>query len=669
MACGAAAALSMSPSTHPEYRPDIDGLRAIAVLFVVAFHAFPSLLPGGFVGVDVFFVISGFLISGIILKGLRDGSFSFRDFYGRRISRIFPALLLVLPAVALAGWLLLFPSEFQRLGAHLMAAAGFVSNFLLWSQSGYFEPASEYKPLLHLWSLGIEEQFYIFFPLLLALLWRTNRVMFWIAVLTGFSFLLNLIGTRRDPLANFYAPVTRAWELLVGAALAYVSVFRPEMLRRITGRPGAPGLLALAGVAALCIAACLLDKGSRQFPGWWALLPTGGTLLIIAAGPGAWLNRTVLAHPASVWVGLISYPLYLWHWPLLSYLAITSNSNSPAAARAAAVALAFLLAWLTFVMVEKPILQRRWPRVTAPGLAALMGVIAVVGLAISQLAPPTRLNRSGELTPLVKALDDWEFPGEGVVIKGKVPGTVLFVGDSFIQQYYGRLKAVVDASDKSYSVKYAGLGGCPPLPNVSRIANPGGCIRENNAAYAEAMTPEVKRVVFGSAWHYFYPITDTHKAGDPRKFEHDAMVYARDDASRRGIAPGSPGFTSAFREFEAVVAGLVKGGKQVYIVLPTPISDSLNPRAMIDRWANKAVTTTGIAKSVYLQSNAPVIAELAGISARTGAALIDPAADLCGNGFCAAFFGKDPIYQDIGHIRPYFVRGHITVFDKVLIAN
>jgi peptidoglycan/LPS O-acetylase OafA/YrhL len=193
------------------YRGDIDGLRTIAVLLVVFFHGFPSLgMGGGFVGVDVFFVISGFLISGIIFQDLEDGSFTFTQFYERRIRRIFPALSIVLSAALLLGWMFLIPDEFSRLGTHVIAGAGFVSNFLLWYEVGYFNPASDSKPLLHLWSLGIEEQFYIFLPLILLILWqKKNRLLFSIVVIVACSFLLNVIGVYRDLSAAFYSPFTR----------------------------------------------------------------------------------------------------------------------------------------------------------------------------------------------------------------------------------------------------------------------------------------------------------------------------------------------------------------------------------------------------------------------------------------------------------------------------
>jgi len=211
-------------NVHPTYRPDIDGLRAVAVLSVVVFHAFPRALPGGFIGVDIFFVISGYLISRIIIESLEQGRFSFAGFYARRIKRLYPALLLVLVAVLAFGWIALFAKEYEQLGKHTAAAAVFISNLVLWSESGYFDNASITKPLLHLWSLGVEEQFYIFWPLLLWLGWRLRFNLLLVAACIGIlSFGANVLATTHSPPAAFYSPFTRFWEPMVGAILAYVA--------------------------------------------------------------------------------------------------------------------------------------------------------------------------------------------------------------------------------------------------------------------------------------------------------------------------------------------------------------------------------------------------------------------------------------------------------------
>lgn len=336
---------------EPEYRPDIDGLRAVAVLSVVAFHAFPDLLPGGFAGVDVFFVISGFLITSIILKGLDRGSFSLLDFYGRRIRRILPALLLVLLAVLAIGWFLLFGGEYRVLGKHVAGATAFLSNFVYWGESGYFDGDAKTKVLLHLWSLGIEEQFYLVWPALLILVSRFRRGIAGAIVVTiVVSFAANLYLTGRAPAEAFYSPLSRAWELMVGGALA-------SLAARGWKWPAAQAQVAsLAGFAFL-IAGFLLLSQASAFPGWWALLPTLGAFLVISAGPDAALNRLVLANRAMVAVGLISYPLYLWHWPLLAFVRIVEAGPPTVGMQLAAVGVSFVAATASYILVERPIRQ------------------------------------------------------------------------------------------------------------------------------------------------------------------------------------------------------------------------------------------------------------------------------------------------------------------------
>ncbi|HEY0834431.1 MAG TPA: acyltransferase family protein [Azospirillum sp.] len=365
----------ISPVMHHGYRRDIDGLRAIAVLSVVAFHASPLNLRGGFVGVDIFFVISGFLISSIIMNGLLEGRFSFAEFYARRIKRIFPALITVIVGVYALGYFVFLPDDYRNFGKHIISGAAFVSNITLWTEAGYFDRAAETKPLLHLWSLGVEEQFYILFPIIFYVFHRMKINLIWpIALGLAASFLINIGTVHSSPAAAFFSPASRFWELLVGALLAYLTVHRAEVLPQ---RPMMRNVLSSAGMALLLAALYLTDK-SKAFPGWWALMPTVGAALLIAAGPQAWANRWILANPLAVWIGLISYPLYLWHWPLLSLASIDAIGEAPSRlARFGAVGVSVLLAWLTYRFIEIPI--RFTPRRSTWKVAALCATMASVG--------------------------------------------------------------------------------------------------------------------------------------------------------------------------------------------------------------------------------------------------------------------------------------------------
>ena len=327
---------------HAAYRPDIDGLRAVSILAVVLYHAFPRVLGSGYIGVDVFFVISGFLIGGLISAELAGGTFSFARFYTRRVRRLFPALILVVAFTLFVGWHLMFAEEFRLLGRHAFAASLFVANFPPMGEIGYFDREGHSKPLLHLWSLGIEEQFYFVWPILAVLTRRSRRTFLFVTVAVAIvSLVLNV--TSGAPGLAFYQPWTRFWELAVGVLVAHLPLRLSPERRELCCRVGLAMILIVAIVAPL-----------RGFPGWWTLLPVGGAALVIASGPDTVIGRRFLAHPAMVSVGKISYPLYLWHWPLLAFTWIACGSFPPAYLIVFMVAASFGLAWLTYEYVEKP---------------------------------------------------------------------------------------------------------------------------------------------------------------------------------------------------------------------------------------------------------------------------------------------------------------------------
>lgn len=368
------------------YRPDIDGLRAVAVGVVMLFHAFPTKLPGGFVGVDVFFVISGYLISGIILGAHADGRFTFANFYARRIRRIFPALAVLLLSVLAAGWVLLYADDYARLGRHVAAAAAFVSNFAFWQEASYFDVAADLKPLLHLWSLGVEEQFYLVWPVLLitAARWRRGPLIATFAIGT-ISFLVAIWTVRIDRTPAFYAPWNRFWELLAGATLACVEADAEldRWRQRLVSTKWWPDLAALIGAVAIISGVWLINQG-RVFPGLWVMLPVAGTFVVITAGQRAWINRAILSNPIVVFIGLISYPLYLWHWPLLSFARILSGDVPPVALRMAMLAISVVAAWATYQVVEKPVRFGPRGRIAVPALAVTMSAACAFGFAIYQ---------------------------------------------------------------------------------------------------------------------------------------------------------------------------------------------------------------------------------------------------------------------------------------------
>jgi peptidoglycan/LPS O-acetylase OafA/YrhL len=360
------------------YRPDIDGLRAISILLVVLYHAQPWLVSGGFIGVDIFFVISGFLITRLILSEIEAGDFSALTFYARRVRRIFPALMVVLATVWLIGWFVLLPNAFTLLGENIAAGVGFVSNLFQLYQAGYFAPDAAENPLLHLWSLGIEEQFYIFWPPILLLIAGSKRRHIYILGLAAASFGASLLIYAGYKDWSFYSPLPRAWELLAGGLIAEWQLARtpPDgLLSRHQDLSAAIGL-------ALIIAGAFVLNQASPFPGFGVLLPVAGAMLLILSANSR-INRTLLSSRPMVMVGLISYPLYLWHWPLLSYLSILRNGIPNVLEIWLGVVVSVCLASLTYYLVELPIRRRAGvvPKLAA-GLLAL-GVCGIVTLTAS----------------------------------------------------------------------------------------------------------------------------------------------------------------------------------------------------------------------------------------------------------------------------------------------
>lgn len=527
--------------THPKYRPDIDGLRAVAILSVVGFHAFPFWVKGGFIGVDIFFVISGFLISTIIFDSLACNSFSFVEFYIRRIKRIFPALLLVLSASFALGWFVLLADEYKQLGKHIAGGAGFISNFLFWKESGYFDNAADTKPLLHLWSLGVEEQFYIIWPLLLWFAWKQRLNLPSIAIGVGIiSFVLNVYEVRNgtQSAAAFYSPQTRFWELMMGSILAYMALhkqntfpifkhwlcaslrkmdYAPEVnekiLRTIQSSLGA--LLIVVGI--------LVIFKERSFPGWWALLPTLGATLIISAGPQAWLNRVVLSNRVLVWFGLISFPLYLWHWPLLSFVRILESETPSREIRIAALLVSIALAWLTYKFIEKPVRFGKNSQAKTIALLVLMVIVGYVGYnCYERDGLGFRLNRLGFRLPNIFQTLTWtnqngielgEKLGVGSCLlnpdqsftkfidcrpqplKENKPSLLLW-GDSYAAHLYPGYKA---SFGESFEIIQRTASACPPILNMEIESRP-YCKEINYKIFEFIKNENIDKVVLAASW-------------------------------------------------------------------------------------------------------------------------------------------------------------------------
>ena len=549
---------------HPTYRPDIDGLRAVAVLLVVFHHAFPQVLKGGFIGVDVFFVISGFLISTIIFQSLEQGEFSFLDFYKRRVKRIFPALSLVLIASFVCGWFVLLPADYKQLGKHMAAGAAFVSNFAFWSESGYFDSGSKLKPLLHLWSLGIEEQYYIFWPFIVLYAWKRKISLFKVClVILAISFAINIFTAKNNAVAAFYSPLSRFWELLIGSVLAYTSMQTAKTPKSAT----AGNWTAWAGVALLAIGVYLINP-ERRFPGFWALFPTLAAYLLIKAGPKAWFNQYVLSNKLLVWIGLISFPLYLWHWPIFVFTEIRSGELATAL-KLSLIALSILLSWLTYRFVERPI---RFGKLIVETKTIPLGLCAV--LLATAMAGGYAYQRDGfsfRFPKFIQALlnnqpklDEGWRSGQCILDQGhpssefspscvdKDKRPLLFLwGDSHAAALYPGLKHLQDTGAYSFGVAQRTGAVCPPIIGDARP----WCNEINTDSFnlIKELKPEI------------------------------VMMYAY---WSHGL-DGKGGFAGLYdlTKLDATVAELKKAGvKKVILMGPSPYWKNSLPHNIVENW-------------------------------------------------------------------------------------
>ncbi|MCP5247424.1 MAG: acyltransferase [Candidatus Accumulibacter sp.] len=620
-------------------------MRALGVLLVVIFHAFPEALPGGFIGVDIFFVVSGYLISTIIFASLENGSFTYGEFYARRVRRIFPALALVLFSGWLLAWLVMLVDEQQQLGMHLVAGAGFVSNFVLWSEAGYFDSDAYSKPFLHLWSLGIEEQFYILWPLLLAFVWKRKWNFLAITVLVALaSFAANVLTVASDPVAAFYAPWSRAWELMIGGMLAWLALHRPRSLTVNADWQSAIGLsLIVAGVV-------LLDK-KAAFPGWWALLPTVGTALMVAAGSSAWLNRKVFGSRLMVSIGLISYPLYLWHWLLLSFAWIARGRMPPPGVRSAWVLLSLVLAYLSYRLLEKP-LRAGGPK-TALALAAVMATILLIGVATdARLVRPR--NDDAAIGPILEALHDWEYPSgfqrtsfAGATVNARKGGakTVLFIGDSHLEQYGPRVVALLDGDSARYhSAVFLTSAGCSPVPGSAQVngSHAATCTAFREQVAKLVASPAVSAVVIGAAWNVYLIEASPH------------VVESGDiDAELRGL-----------ENFIRSIAA----DKKVYLLLDNPSGEQFEPRNFFEGSRLTRLTVKPFQQRIPLDQQQDALRKrLARLAVAAGATVIDPVAQICPDRHCPVMtVDGRPIYKDDNHYRPFYVREYAQFIDVAL---
>jgi len=501
------------PSRKPAWRGDVEGLRGVAVLAVLIFHASAVALPGGFAGVDVFFVISGFVVGRNVLGDLAGERFSFVAFYARRARRLFPGLILVLLATLIAAPFFVSMADYRELGRQIAAACVFAANFLAWSQAGYFDGDAAYRPLIHLWSLGVEEQFYLFFPLFLWGVHRLKPAALGPALRLSIvlSFLACFALTRVNADAAFYLPFTRFWELLAGAALAYWN--QTSATEQPLGRWS--NLAGSVGLGLLVLSLALLDE-NQDFPGWRAIGPVAATFMLLAAGAGAFVNRRVLASAPLQFVGRISYGAYLWHWPLLVFARFHFSGQTPLPVAFGLMAAAIALAAASERFIERPIRQGGGVSMALPKAlwSAMLGVAAsslVVTTLAAANAPDTIMRL---LNYPALAGDPWRIkqncftdlnvdrPAEPVCAGDRAPGKphVVLWGDSHAAHLWPGLSA--EAGERGWSAGQYTASMCPPLVAGATNGNR-HCQAIRERALAAFMAPAPDVVALAARWRLY----------------------------------------------------------------------------------------------------------------------------------------------------------------------
>jgi len=501
-------------SLYGAYRPDIDGLRAIAVLSVVIFHAFPGFLKGGFVGVDVFFLISGYLITSIVIKDIDHKSFNFHFFYLRRIRRIFPALLIVLYATYTFGYLVLFPDEFKDLAENIIAGSLFLSNIYLWKDSGYFDLAAEIKPLLHLWSLSIEEQFYIVWPAFLYYISgkRSKIQIILTIVFIGGSFYLNISKIYTDQSFVFYFPFTRLWELGVGGLLALLNADNNiHKIQIYTGKIQKFFLQSHLGISqntryifrdfastlafgVLISSFFLMDRSG--YPGYQSLVPVLATLFLLGLGKDAIINQRLLSNPLMIWFGLISYPLYLWHWPMLVFLRITNPGFIAPYQKLIIVFGAICFSWLTYKFIETPIRSSRNLKHSGYVLLIFMLILMVISLYTLQknglayrmsgeeFSPSAAFQQLGKIKPensFNSACESrFSYPKlpnktthKFCALSADAPPSIILIGNSFANHLYPGFKS--NPALQNQTILSVGICNFAPIYSAETVNMIDGC--------------------------------------------------------------------------------------------------------------------------------------------------------------------------------------------------
>lgn len=645
------------------YRPEIDGLRAVAVVPVLLFHAGFG-FPGGYAGVDVFFVISGYLIGAHILRDAVNERFRFVDFWMRRLRRLFPAWAVTTAVTAAAAFIWLVPPHLAQFGESLIAQPLLWANFHFYGESGYFETASEFQPLLHTWSLAVEEQFYVLLPLVLVPILRGAR-RFLVPVIVGsilISFVIALWFSRQDPSLAFFLLPARIWELDLGVLLA---LLQSRGFRISRGR----STFAAGGLLLIFLSYSIFD-GNTAFPGPWAILPCLGTASFLLANTnGLTGSGKILSSPPLVWIGKISYPLYLWHWPVLVYFRYLHISEPPAHLLALALGLSFLLAWVTYRWVEEPVRSRR-----VLGATRSLGGVAVafaflflaIGLAASKSDGfpgrfPAAVNAhlvESPKHPDAFDISDWETRG-GPSILGDSEGAsveLIVWGDSHALT----LASVLDRLGKEHGVRVilAAEAGIAPVP---------GTYPTGRGPESLAITETVLRtldhhpdagILFVAKWTMYLQGRNDG--------EYDRLLR-----EKRGATPDPDSARAVFRDrFHELLSALDDSGRDLWVMRSVPFQSRSVPETLA-QLASRGRDLNTFARPLeeHAAKEAPTNAAIDAATSDTSAQVLDPHSMLADSSGLASMArdGKS-LYRDRDHLSDFGAEQLIPLLEPLFFS-
>lgn len=644
------------------YRPEIDGLRAIAVTSVVAFHAGFEPLAGGFIGVDVFFVISGYLITKIIFSRLQEENFSFSEFYTRRMKRIFPAAVFMVSITLLSGALLLTPDKYIELSYSAVFSNLFLANVWFLNHSGYFDLSTEVSPLAHMWSLAVEEQFYSLFPVALFVFYRlgkTSGVLFFVLFVSILLLVLSILLSPIDPHFSFYMLPTRGWELGIGSCLAFVSPLA-------TGNRSHSNLISVSGAAAIAYGLLFISKDTT-YPGYMALFPTLGTgLIIYATASSGTVTKSILTTPLLVFLGRISYSTYLWHWPIIVYYRVYVNERDFSSQEICLLVLASVLAgYLSWKYVEERFRYLKVPRkrVFSHSFLAVTLSMGVAGSVIVSQGMPMRVSKASTEVTDIKRMWKWTCTEEIRLFK-EIEETFCVVGvpwkearrqglvwgDSHSQHWaqlldqeakrIGLSLVIAPTKCPPYLVSEHVKSFYPEFPNFTKDCT----LRNRLTETLVSDNDEIEVVIMAAAWS-----------------GHVRMLYTDDVPVNKSTLPlesksAEVGAQLSDRALRALLSNL--DGKQILLLgdVPRP-NRTLNECAVVEhaqllrekcsesdfKWLDaKAVQSWHGSSDAVLRSIANDYANVQ---------VIIPADHLCDSERCSTFINDELIYKDGNHIR------------------